>query len=122
VIPKAQRKYFSDAIIAHHAGQTLAGLFLLRTFIEQFWRSLNVINEPLDQRVTGEDLGAAYGQTLPADFKSRFPSLGDLYGKLSLAMHNADANGELFESTVTAVTEHCEARRLFRLDSKSPAQ
>ena len=80
VIPKAQRKYFSDAIIAHHASHTLAGLFLLRTFIEQFWLSLNLTSEPIDQRLTGENFGEAYAKTLPSDFKSRFPSLGDLYG------------------------------------------
>jgi hypothetical protein len=39
-LPKAMSKYFSGAHIAHNAGQTLAGIFLLRTFIEQFWRSL----------------------------------------------------------------------------------
>src|ERR1035437_4904907 len=32
VLPKAPSKYYSDATVAHHAGQTLAGLFLLRVF------------------------------------------------------------------------------------------
>lgn len=35
-LPKAQKKYFSDAIDAHNSGQTLAGLFFLMTFIEQY--------------------------------------------------------------------------------------
>jgi hypothetical protein len=37
-IPKAQREFFSDAIIAFNSGQILAGKFLLRTFVEQYVR------------------------------------------------------------------------------------
>jgi hypothetical protein len=33
-LPKSVANYYSDAHIAHNAGQTLAGLFLLRTFVE----------------------------------------------------------------------------------------
>jgi hypothetical protein len=80
-LPKAHSKYYSTAIIAHHAGQTLAGLFLLRVLIEQFWRSLPAMQDLLkqDPRATGERQGEVYQATLPVDFRSRFPSLSDVY-------------------------------------------
>lgn len=119
-LPKAQRKYFGDAIVANNAGQTLAGLFLLRTFVEQFWLSLSLMSKSTDERISGEGLGEAYGNTLPLDFRSRFPSLGDVYGKLSVAMHNADANVDLFEHAAQAIIEHFDARRVYKLESTGP--
>lgn len=115
-IPKARRKYFSDAIIARHAGQTLAGIFLLRTFIEQFWVSLKLPRESERGRATGDELGEAYGRTLPEAFKSQFPSLSGIYARLSAAMHGADANDEVFDSCMDELTEHFDARRLYKLD------
>ena len=32
-LPKDQKKYFSDALIAYNSGQILAGIFLLRIFV-----------------------------------------------------------------------------------------
>lgn len=117
VLPKPQGKFFGDAQIAHHAGQTLAGIFLLRTFVEQFWRSLPDVQSLIQQqpRATGEEQGTAYQATLPADFKSRFPSLSEVYGKLSAAMHEARSDGALFEQCCGQVIEHFEARKLFKL-------
>jgi hypothetical protein len=37
-IPKKESYFFRDAIVAAHGGKTLAGLFYLRVFIEQFAR------------------------------------------------------------------------------------
>jgi hypothetical protein len=117
VLPKAQSKFYSNATIAHHAGQTLAAIFLLRTFIEQFWRSLPEVQQLLktQPRATGDEQGAAYQKTLPDDFKSRFPSLSDIYGKLSAAMHEAKDDASLFEECCQKVEEHFDARRLFRM-------
>jgi hypothetical protein len=117
VLPKDVSKFYSDAQIAHHAGQTLAGLFLLRVFIEQFWRTLPVVNELLqrDERATGEKQGEAYQTSLPNDFKSHFPSLKDIYGKLSSAMHNAEAKPDLFEASCVEIVEHFDARRLHKI-------
>jgi hypothetical protein len=114
---KGKTKYFSDATTAHHAGQTLAGIFLLRTYVEQFWRRLPAVQAVLEQqpRATGEDQGAAYQATLPTDFKDRFPSLSDIYGRLSAAMHEANADGALFEKCSAEIVKHFEARRLFEL-------
>jgi hypothetical protein len=60
-----------------------------------------------------------YQNTLPPDFKNRFPSLSDIYGKLSAAMHQADANGGWFEESCQKVEEHFDARRLFKMVSGS---
>lgn len=116
-LPKTQSKYFSDAMVAHHAGQTLAGLFLLRVFIEQFWRTVPAVQDLLkqDSRAPGERQGDAYQSSLPTDFKSRFPSLKDVYARLSEAIHAADAKATLFEEASAKIIEHFEARRLFKI-------
>ena len=116
-LPKAYSKFYSDAQIAHHAGQTLAGIFLLRTFIEQFWRSVPAVKTVIQGqlRATGDEQGKAYQGILPDDFKGRFPSLLEIYGKLSAAMHDANADATLFEDSCAKVLEHFEARRLFKI-------
>jgi hypothetical protein len=120
VLPGSHSKFYSDAQIAHHAGQTLAGIFLLRTFIEQFWRSVPEVQELIKQqaRATGDEQATAYQAMLPPDFKSRFPSLSDVYGQLSTAMHEAKADAALFEDCCAKIVEHFEARRLFKIGAK----
>ena len=117
VLPEPHSKYFGSALIAHNAGQTLAGIFLLRVFIEQFWRSLPEIQELIkpQPRATGDEQGDAYQATLSDAFKERFPSLKEVYGKLSGAMHSADANAELFDESCKKIERHFDARRLFEL-------
>lgn len=118
-IPKKFRKRYSDAIVATNAGQVLAGLFLLRVFIEQFWHSIAEVKEVVSKsgRATGDEMGAAYKTTLPEDFKSRFPTLLEVYGELSEAMHNAREDAELFQSACSRIIEHFEARRLFKINA-----
>ncbi|HZR19237.1 MAG TPA: hypothetical protein VFE51_18260 [Verrucomicrobiae bacterium] len=78
---KGNTKFFSDATVDHHAGQTLAGIFLLRTYIEQYWRALPSVQALLkkkervteEARAIGDEMGAVYKDSLPNDFKSRFP-------------------------------------------------
>jgi len=115
VLPKGVSKYFSNAMIAHHAGQTLAGLFLLRVFIEQFWRTIPAVQKVIEAhpKATGDEQGRAYQETLPSDFKSRFPSLTEIYDKLSAALHTADESAPLFEDAISKITVHFDARRLF---------
>jgi len=88
----------------------LAGIFFLRTLIEQWARSA----------VAGPDLPAdkaldAYMRTLPEDFKARFPSLPSLYAELSADMHAALGDKDLFEKARAAIVKHFKARRLFEL-------
>jgi hypothetical protein len=114
VIPKEQRKYYSDAIVAHNSGQTLAGLFLLRTFVEQYVRSLSPNTELL-----ADKLIESYMEQLPVDFKARFPSLGKIYSDLSGAIHKAEASVELFDKTIADLTQHFDAKKLFKIDDKT---
>ncbi len=114
-LPKNQQGYFRDAIVAYNAGQVLPGLFMLRTTIEQFVREQygKIIDTP-------EALTAAfdaYMTSLPEAFRSTFPSLPDLYGKLSEALHIANASPELFESARASIEKHFDARRLFGLSA-----
>ena len=114
VIPKAMRQYFAGSVVAFQSGQTLAGLFMQRTLIEQFARSLVP-----GAKANADALLDAYQALLPADFKSRFPSLPDLYTRISGALHTADADDKLFQSARAAILEHFEARRLFKLDGSA---
>ena len=54
-------------------------------------------------------------KALPNDFKSRFPSLLDLYRRLSAAIHAANADAVLFEDCCEKTVEHFEARKVFKL-------
>lgn len=115
MLPKSVSKYYGNAMIAHHAGQTLAGLFLLRVFIEQFWKTVPAVRELFlkQSKATGDEQGDAYQSALPQDFKSRFPSLKEVYGNLSAAIHSADENAKLFDDSCAKIVKHFEARQLF---------
>lgn len=121
-IPQSVRKYYSGAIVAHQSGQTLAGIFLLRCFIEQWAKIATSKTEPIADKTMEpkKELPAdktidLYMETLPDDFKARFPSLRDYYGKLSADIHNANGSVKLFDETCEIVKEHFTARRLFKV-------
>jgi hypothetical protein len=116
-IPKENSGFFRDAVIAHNSGQTLAGLFLLRVFVEQFWKSVPDVSAAVaaKTRPTGDELGEAYKATLPNDFKVRFQSLTEIYDDLSAAIHSANADAILFEGCQKQIVTHFEARRLFKI-------
>jgi hypothetical protein len=102
-ISKVVKRFFSGAIVAHQSGQTLAGLFLLRTLIEQFARAATA-----SKATNADEVMEAYMATLPPDFKSRFSSMRDLYGELSEDLHSATGSPELFDSARNRITEHFE--------------
>lgn len=118
-LPKEKNisKHYRNATIAFNAGQTLAGICLLRIFVEQFWRSIPAVAEIVkaNTRPTGDELGEAYKTTLPDDFKQRFPTLLEAYGSLSQAIHGAKDESAIFEENRGRIIEHFEARRLFKL-------
>jgi hypothetical protein len=116
-VPKECKKHYSNALVASNAGQVLAGIFLLRTFIEQYWVSLGLREEAT--RTTGQDMGSAYKALLTDDFKGRFPSLSELYDDLSVAIHSADANHELFQSSMEKIDEHFEAKKIFKIKDEN---
>lgn len=109
-IPRAQSKYFSDAKIAHNSGQTLAGLFFLRVFIEQYTKDLST-----DKKLPADRLIENYMKQLPKGFKSKFPSLSKIYSKLSDAIHKADASVKLFDKSIEEIVEHFDAKRLHKI-------
>jgi hypothetical protein len=116
-IPKQHADNLRNALIANHAGQTLAGVFLMRVFIEQFWKSLPEVIAAVKHkaRPTGDELGEAYKATLPAPFKERFPTLAETYDALSEDMHAARGSAEVFAKSYAQIVEHFDARRLFKL-------
>lgn len=112
-LPKEQAKYVSDAIVAYNSGQTLAGLFQLRVFIEQYVRS-----KSSDQETKNiEGLFTEYASTLPIEFKGKFPSLQSVYDSLSQDIHLANPNIESYEKAIKDIERHFDAKRLFEINN-----
>ncbi len=107
-IPKAVRGFYSGAIVAYQSGQALAGVFMLRTVIEQFLRSIAP-----DPSMAADALCDWYMGTLSTEFKARFPSLKHLYSRLSEAVHQAKADEALFEEVRERIDLHFSARALY---------
>lgn len=117
VIPKKFRHYFGNATVARNSGQILCAVFLLRVFVEQFWKSIDSIKSAFEvnSRINGQEMGEIYKEQLPTDFRDRFPTLKETYGKLSGAIHSASADDDLFEECRSEILKHFDARRLFEL-------
>jgi len=116
-IPNVLGDRFGAAIVAMQSGQTLAAIFLLRVFVEQYWHRNAAVAEALskDPRLSGDKKGEAYKGTLPEDFKQRFPTLCEVYSELSAAMHGADESALIFETNLSRITEHFQALKLFKI-------
>lgn len=112
-VPKAVRKYYAAALVAHQSGHTLAANFMLRVLIEQWVRAATIA--PEGTRV--DDLLSSYLAGLPADFKSRFPSLTDVYTRLSQDIHQATGSEDEFEHSRRDILRHFDARRVYDLDA-----
>jgi hypothetical protein len=112
-LPKKEGKWFRDAIVAHQSGKTLAGLFYLRTFIEQFARRMT---GTLNDKKSGDQIMSAYSDDLPDRVRDAAPSLKEMYEKLSEAIHGAKEDSKLFETAKEKIEEHFEFRRLYKLD------
>jgi hypothetical protein len=115
-IPKQERHLFRDAIIAGHSGKTLAGLFYLRTFIEQFAR--RVTGET--GRRPGNEIMEDYGKTLPERHRGSMPSLREWYERLSEPIHAAKDDEKLFEEAKEAIELHFDIRRVFKIPDLQP--
>lgn len=107
VIPKIVAHFYSGAIVAHQSGQTLAGIFLLRTLIEQFAYTKSTNPK------TADDAIDQYMASLPEDFKARFPSFREIYSLLSVDIHSAKGSPDVFEDSRAKIIKHYEARQLF---------
>lgn len=108
-IPDEVRKFYSGAVVAYQAGQPLSGVFMLRTLIEQWARLFATATDKADVVMD------QYMNTLPQEFSSKFPSLREIYGQLSVAIHSASVEDGLFDSTSSAICRHFRARDLFEL-------
>jgi hypothetical protein len=109
IVPKSHRKFFSDAIVAYQSGQVLPALFMLRTFIEQF--AASAANATPAERA--DEILDRYTASLHEAVRAHFPSLRDIYSRLSAALHAARADADLFQQSVAEVIRHFEARRLY---------
>ena len=107
-LPKGYSKYISGAMLAFNSGQTLAGLFLLRVFIEQY--SKKIVGDG-----KADEVIQRYSETLPKDFKERFPSLSKIYSNLSEAIHKASPDEQLFTLSLSEINEHFDGKRLYKL-------
>lgn len=101
-LPEPEVTYFRDAVIAHESGKTLAGLFYLRTFVEQFARRTTGESG----RRPGQEIMAAYSKTLAAPLRDMMPSLGECYDRLSEAIHAARADAALFDEVRGKIEQH----------------
>lgn len=99
--PREHARFISDALITYHAGKTLAGLFFLRTFIEQY--VVKKTGKRIDENALEE-----YQKQLPNSLKPIIPSLTDIYTQLSNEIHAANANTDLFDDALKKMESHFE--------------
>lgn len=110
-LPKEEREFFRDAVVAQNTGNTLAGLFYLRTFIEQFARRKTASKG----RLTGDQIFDEYNKTIPEKQRDQIPSLREWYEKLSVALHEAQSDDALFEEAKNEIERHFDFRRIFKI-------
>ena len=111
-IPKTERHFFRDAIVAMHGGKPLAALFYLRTFVEQFARRQTGM---IAARATGDEIMDAYSKTLPDAHRGHMPSLKVCYDKLSEALHSARPDEALLGEAIEQIDRHFDIRRVFKI-------
>ena len=116
-IPKGERWLFSEAIVASQTGNTLAGLFYLRSFIEQFARRQTGIVD----RQPGEVILDAYQALLPEKVRDHMPSLRSWYEKLSGPIHSANPDDAIFQEALREIIEHFDFRRIYKIPEVVPA-
>lgn len=115
-IPRQEKRFFSDAILSYNSGKILAGLFYLRTFIEQFARR----QTGAAGRVSGDEIMEAYNKTVPEEVRSQAPSLREWYERLSISIHSAEESPAVFEQARAEIERHFSFRHIFRLGKSRP--
>jgi len=101
-VPDEERDFLNRAILANGTGNTLAGLFLLRVFIEQYMRRVTGTKV----KIRGDDLADRYALLLNEEFPKSMPAFKALYEDLSICMHGANASVEKFESILKVIYKH----------------
>ena len=118
-IPRNQRRFYSNSVIAERTNFTLAAALYLRTVVEQYFHE--VIPKPeiktIKGKPTGDELAEMYAKTLPKNFPDHFPSLKKAYSNLSEIIHlgKEDEDARIsFKATLVAVDGHFKAIQLFK--------
>jgi hypothetical protein len=115
-IPKAESRLYSDGVIAFDSGKTLAALFYLRSFLEQFARRVTGTTEKL----RGDELMEKYNEGLPSPQRDWMPSLRDAYEKISIPIHSATDDVATFNDMKAKVDKHFEIRKVHEISEKPP--
>jgi hypothetical protein len=115
-LPKIESKLYRDAVIAFNSGKTLAALFYLRTFVEQFARRITGTTG----KATGDEILDAYYEKLEPKHADQMPSLREWYDKLSEAVHSASEDATLFENAKSEIEKHFDFRRIFGIPETKP--
>jgi hypothetical protein len=115
-IPKPEYGFFRDSVIAFNTGKTLAALFYLRIFIEQFARRVT----KMTGKITGDKIMDAYNETLPAKHRDSMPSLREWYDKLSGPIHEARDDADAYNEAREAIEQHFRIRDVFKIPESSP--
>lgn len=113
-LPKEEKDLFSEATIAFDSGRTLAALFFLRSFIEQYMRRTCGTTE----RIPGEDLADQYNALLDETFPSQFRSFRTNYSTLSDCLHRAHGAADVFLAQRDAIIKHFEMLQLIPIAKK----
>lgn len=115
-IPKAQKNFFEEALLAFQVNKILTAIFYLRVFIEQYWYA--VLNHKLKDKCSVEDLGKEYNKKL-GKLSSEIPSLVKVYDKLSSAIHEAKSDLQLFEEMRSKIEEHFQRIKVEKTYNKN---
>lgn len=110
-IPDEIAEYISEAMLAAGTGRTLAGLFFLRTALEQHMRH----STKLTGRQSGDELATAYFKLLSDEFPKRDWILGRVYEELSSKLHMAEADEKQFEKSLNELVRFFSVLKLYPL-------
>jgi len=122
-IPKEEKKYFEEAIIAQNGGKILASIFYLRLFLELYMRRITGIKE----KTRGDDLGEGYFQYLPDDFPHhKDTSMKMVWEKLSIPIHagegKKDTDEKLLNKSFEDIKNHFDLLEHFPITIKKKSK
>jgi len=120
-IPKSVARFYAEAQLTHNSGQSLAALYLLREFIERFWRLLPEVQDALSRtpRMNAGEIAGIYAALLPLDFRTQYPSLMDCHRALTAAIQEQASRPDVFQFCLAEILDHLDGRRFRRLPGSS---
>lgn len=109
--PKHIKAIISDAFIAVSENDLAAGYYHLRTSIEFYIKK--EIGVEVKEKIDGVELCARYYETLDNRLKSDFPSISNIYSKLSQGLHSRECTEAEFYDLIHKYLDHLKAKKLF---------